>query len=294
MTYAAETIKTLRAYLKGQDPDLDDVELGIVGGPSHITTGTSYHLGADQLLMWKDPYSARTARDLAGLSNAASALDIDDDLDELRGLSVWLVQECRKSAPDTLDIREIIYSPDGVVVLRWDRERGVTSAPVSNSDLSHRTHTHISWYRDSEFRDKTAVFRRFFEGVGMAEIAQRDWDHLRWRVYDALVAGNETAAGPDDLAGKQAIFLPRAINKLLAAAAADETRDAATLAAIQALAAGGTSVDTALVLQRINDKAAETQALVEQRHQVEMAALEQEKAAEIAGLRAELDRLTAP
>lgn len=163
MTFAPETIRAVRALLKGEDPDLDDNELGIVGGPSHVTTGTSYHLGKDQLIMSKNPYSARTSRDLAGLSNAASALDIDDDLDELRELSVWLVAECRANAPDTRDICEIIYSPDGVQVLQWDRERGVTSAPRTHSDLSHRMHTHISWYRDSEFRDKTAVFRRFYE-----------------------------------------------------------------------------------------------------------------------------------
>lgn len=175
MTYAPNTIKGVRAYLKGKDADLSDVELGIVGGPSHILAGTSYHLGADQLKMYKNPYSARTPRDKAGLSNAASALDIDDDLDELRPLSAWLVQECRKNAADTRDIREVIYSPDGVAVLRWDRERGVTSAPFADSDLSHRTHTHISWYRDSEFRDKTAVFKRFFEGDDdMSEWSQPD------------------------------------------------------------------------------------------------------------------------
>lgn len=163
MTFAPATILQVRAYLKAQDPDLSDTELGIVGGPSHITQGTSYHLGADQLIMSKNPYSVRTARDKAGLSNAASALDIDDDLDELRALSIWCVQQCRLGMPDTLDIREIIYSPTGASVFRWDRERGLASLPIPDSDLSHLTHTHISWYRDSEFRDKTAIFRRFFE-----------------------------------------------------------------------------------------------------------------------------------
>jgi hypothetical protein len=164
MTFAPDSIKAVRAYLKGQDPDLSDTELGIVGGPSHVTQGTSYHLGRDDLIMSKNPYSARTARDLAGLSNAASALDIDDDLDELRTLSVWLVAACRRGEPDTRDIREIIYSPDGIDVWRWDRERGQNSLPIPDSDFSHRNHSHISWYRDSEFSDRVAVFRRFFEG----------------------------------------------------------------------------------------------------------------------------------
>lgn len=162
MTFAPPTIKEVRAYLKGEDADLSDVELGIVGGPGHVRTGTSYHLGKDQLIMSKNPYSARTARDRAGLSNASSALDIDDDLDELRDMSVWIVAECRKGTPDTLDIREVIYSPDGVIVLQWDRERGVNSAPRPHPDLSHRGHSHFSWYRDSEFRDKTAIFKRYF------------------------------------------------------------------------------------------------------------------------------------
>ena len=49
--------------------------------------------------------------------------------------------------------------PDGAKVVRWDRE-GIP--PATGSD-SHLTHTHVSWYRDSEARDKTSVFRRYFE-----------------------------------------------------------------------------------------------------------------------------------
>lgn len=183
MTFAPETLIDARSYLKGQDPDLDNTEVGIVGGPSHIRQGTSYHLGADQLIMSKNPYSARTSRDRAGLSNAASALDIDDDLDELRALSLWMVQQCQAGAPDTLDIREIIFSPDGVNVFRWDRERGQTSAPVPDGDLSHRTHTHVSYYRDSEFRDKTGLYRRFFEG-GAVAITQSDINAI-WHLFEA-------------------------------------------------------------------------------------------------------------
>lgn len=169
MTFAPPTLLAARNYLKGQDPDLDNAEVGIVGGPGHVVQGTSYHLGKDQLILSKNPYSVRTARDRAGLSNAASALDIDDDLDELRALSLWLVEQCRAGAPDTLDIREIIFSPDGVNVYRWDRERGQTSLPVPDNDLSHRTHSHVSYYRDSEFRDKVGLYKRFFEGGTMTQ-----------------------------------------------------------------------------------------------------------------------------
>lgn len=176
MTFAPGKIKEVRVFLKGEDADLDDFEVGIVGGPAHIRTGTSYHLGKDQLIMSKNPYSARTARDKAGLSNAASAIDIDDDLDELRELSVWLVEQCRANTRDTRDIREIIYSPDGKTVYRWDRQRGVTSAPVAgDGDLSHLSHTHISWYRDSEDNDKVGVFKRFYEGGNDMATTAGDW-----------------------------------------------------------------------------------------------------------------------
>jgi hypothetical protein len=119
--------------------------------------------------MSKNPYSARTARDKAGLANPAtanfaSALDIDNDLDELREMSDWLVAECRRPNPhpDTLDMREIIYSPDGVNVWTWDREKGQMSAPEKRGELSHREHTHVGWYRDAGLRDKAGIFRRFF------------------------------------------------------------------------------------------------------------------------------------
>lgn len=169
MTFAPATLLAARDYLKGQDGDLDNSEVGIVGGPAHVRQGTSYHLGRDDLIMSKNPYSARTARDRAGLSNAASALDIDDDLDELRALSLWLVQQCQLGAVDALDIREIIFSPNGFNVLRYDRERGQGSSPIPDDDLSHRTHTHVSYYRDSEFRDKVGLYRRFFEGGAMTQ-----------------------------------------------------------------------------------------------------------------------------
>ena len=142
----------------------------------------------------------------------------------------------------------------------------------------------------------------------MALIEQQDWDHLRWRVWDGVVNGSDTATGPTDLAGKQPIWLPRAIKALAADVragfAADATRDAATAAALKAIsdaiAAGGGNLEIAPILARIDERTAEVRADVEQRHQAEMAELEQlhtlalvERDAELASLRAELDRLTA-
>lgn len=70
--------------------------------------------------------------------------------------------------------------------------------------------------------------------------------------------------------------------------AADATRDAATLAAVKALAAAG-GVDAAPIVEAIKAEASATRALVEQRHQEEMTAQQRAYAAELAGLRAELD-----
>lgn len=147
------------------------VNLGIVGDTAHQSRGVSYHLGRDQLA--PGAYSARTPRDVRGLSNAASAIDLGRLGGTLKGLqdfSRWLVGRVRDSAAGTGDMREIIYSPDGVQVLRWDRERGATSLPRSGeADDSHRTHTHVSWYRDAEARDHTTAFRPYFEEASMVK-----------------------------------------------------------------------------------------------------------------------------
>ncbi|WP_162908097.1 hypothetical protein [Allorhizocola rhizosphaerae] len=94
-----------------------------------------------------------------------------------------------------------------------------------------------------------------------------------------------------------------ALKRLEAATAAEQTRDAASAAAIQALtelvrSGGGGDVDATAILERIDAKAAETQALVQQRHQAEMAELQRlhaevlrERDAQIQALRAELSRL---
>lgn len=174
MTFAPRELLKVRHFFQGMYPWLSNEALGIVGGPSHIAAGTSYHLGRDQLKMSKDPYSARLRRDREGLSNAASAFDLDDALGggpkELQQLSIWMVDQCRRQAPDTLNIREIIYSPDGVAVLTWDRERGVSSYPMPRGSITHREHSHFSYYRDTEGQDKVNPFRRFYASKTMKEL----------------------------------------------------------------------------------------------------------------------------
>jgi hypothetical protein len=141
--------------------------LGIVGNAAH-TWG--YHIGRDRIYAaggrGAADYSALTARDRAGLTDAASALDLGrlhGSLPELRRFSRWLVAQCRAGAPGTADVREVIYSPDGRTVWGWSRENGASSAPVEGyGDASHLWHTHISFYRDSRARSKLAIFAPYF------------------------------------------------------------------------------------------------------------------------------------
>jgi hypothetical protein len=180
MTYAPECIKAARELLithldyhpgsTGYVNDLDPAEVGIVGDVAHAASGTSYHLGKSQLRAGS--YSVvESLRDKRGLTDAAAALDIGEfrvsvgaKFHTLRTFSAWLVVQCSMGAPDTADIREVIYSLDGQTVKRWDRLKKRTSGPSS-----HRTHTHISYFRDSEGRDKTALFRRYLTEIGLLE-----------------------------------------------------------------------------------------------------------------------------
>lgn len=164
MSYVPTTMATLRDELQ-KVTGLSLISLGVVGNTAHRS---GYHLGRDRIFSstgkgWND-YSVVTARDKAGLSNGAMAIDIGNfGIAKLRAMSVWLVKQAQKNAPGTRDIREIIYSPDGKVVLRYDRQRGFASAPKpGEADSSHLTHTHISFYRDSENREKWPIFAPFF------------------------------------------------------------------------------------------------------------------------------------
>ena len=187
MTYAPATLTALASYWTAQG----GVNLGVVGDTAHQAKGTSYHLGRDQLA--PGAYSAQTARDVAGLSNAASAIDLgrlDGTLANLQHFSRWLVRQCQANATGTRDIREIIYSPDGTIVLRYDRERGYDSAPrPGEASDTHRTHTHISAYRDSEYRDKRPIFRPYFEDDTVTTITILPWGG----VY--VIPANTTVTG---------------------------------------------------------------------------------------------------
>lgn len=154
MTYAPKQLQKLQRYLHDKT-GLPFNALGIVGDKNHRG---GYHCGSDRVV--SGDYSVTESnRDRNGLSQAASALDIGN-FSGLRKLSLWLVEQCEAGAPDTWDIREIIYSPDGKTVKRWDRLKKRTSG-----DGSHRYHTHVAWHRDSEDDDKMGLFRRYWDDV---------------------------------------------------------------------------------------------------------------------------------
>jgi hypothetical protein len=166
VSYAPSTILALRSYLIPYT-HLSPAALGIVGDAAHARRA-SYHNGWDRVIAYgrtaATDYTIRTARDRAlPRTYAASALDIGN-FPKLRSLSLSLVAQARANLPGTRDMREIIYSPDGQRVLRWDRERGYSSMPrTGEADNSHLWHTHVSWYRDSEKRSKLLPFQRYFE-----------------------------------------------------------------------------------------------------------------------------------
>ncbi|WP_433312015.1 hypothetical protein [Micromonospora chersina] len=147
--------------------DLEPAEVGIVGDPNHRG---GYHCGSDRVV--PNDYSVvESTRDSSGLTLHASALDVGTfsvssggATHDLRTFSTWCVSQCVAGAGDAGDIREIIYSPDGATVRRWDRLGKRTSG-----DSSHLFHTHFSFFRDSTRagRDQTPLFRRYLTAIGL-------------------------------------------------------------------------------------------------------------------------------
>lgn len=164
MSYAPATLRELSGYLLARGV----VQLGIVGDAAH-TSG--YHLGRDRIYDGAGPglgdqdYSVKLDRDRAGLTDGAAAIDlgrVNGSLTELQRMSRSLVAACQSGAAGSTDVREVIYSPDGVTVQRWSGpDRHIYTGP-GNGDSSHLWHTHVSYYRDSEGRSKLALWRSLF------------------------------------------------------------------------------------------------------------------------------------
>lgn len=178
MTRAPANLLTVRSLLltyldvdedSYRSADLESDEVGIVGNAAHRG---GYHCGSDRVV--DNDYSVvESSRDRTGLTDFASALDVGlfvvttlKGSFNLRHFSRWMVAQCKAGAVDTRDIREVIYSPDGRTVKRWDR-----LGKRSTGDSSHLTHTHFSFFRDAikAGRDLTPLFRRYLTEIGFLE-----------------------------------------------------------------------------------------------------------------------------
>lgn len=205
MTYSPDDLAAIRDYLiatldlqpgTARGVDLEPNEVGISGDPAHATSG-GYHEGNDDLArvgrLTTDYSKRESPRDRPG-SNAASALDIGDFNARghtLRSVSLAIVDACQRGDPRTRDIREIIYTPDGVNVHRWDR-LGIRTT----GDASHLWHTHLSLHRDAEGRraddnNLGGLLKEIIEGSGDMASADAVWlgglvNEANWKL-DAIV-----------------------------------------------------------------------------------------------------------
>jgi hypothetical protein len=167
---------------------LAPAEVGIVADSAHRG---GYHCGRDRLVT--NDYSNRHARDKAGLSDYASALDVGTFSMKAGGKthtlptwSVWVVKQCVANTPDSRDIREVIYSADGRTVKRWDRLGRSTTG-----DDSHLWHTHISVFRDATKagRGLTPLMQRYLVEIRGEEADDMTPEEHKW--LHALLARNQ-------------------------------------------------------------------------------------------------------
>ncbi len=190
MTYADPALVVARTYLRGKG--IPGSHIGIVGDQSHQSTG-GYHVGNDVLVkigkLHTDYSKRQSSRDRPG-SNAAMALDIGGlSGQQLYELTAWLIAQCKANAPDAADIREVIgrESPSGGIV-RYDRLGLQFGEPAG-----HDTHTHLSYFRDSEGRNKVDLFRRYY-GDLPTPVAESEPTELEYEMF--FFAPNPDGAGP--------------------------------------------------------------------------------------------------
>lgn len=165
MAYTPQTIHDLRKYLiekTGRDPKFFSVARTCADSTGQRKF-RGYHLGKDQI---ESPcgqgiardYSTRRKRDRRGLTDARSALDINLATKDEKALIEYLLQQ---PATALMDIREFIGPNAEGRGTRYAREND-WEPEVYPEGNSHEWHVHISWLRDSEFRDKIALFEGLY------------------------------------------------------------------------------------------------------------------------------------
>lgn len=249
MTYAPADLLAVRRFLLSST-GLSGNAVGIVGDDAHA--GGGYHIGNDGLAaagrLTADYSKRESSRDRPG-SNAASALDVGQWTGTVGAAKIsWLAfnralaDACRRGDPRTRDVREVIYTLDGRAVSRFDR-LGIRSS----GDNSHLTHTHISFFRDSEGRraqpdNILGLFQELIEGNGMTPTQDAEAHNTHDRVY-ALLTMEPYGAAPS-------VPIGDAIKAIAAGVVAIETR-------LDALAIGGVdqATLTAAVVAAMQDPA---------------------------------------
>lgn len=222
-------------------------DIGIIGNKAHIEEGVSYHLGKDQLKMFKNPYSARLARDKAGLTNFASAMDIDHAWTKGKGRASWLafnaliVAALKGGDPALAAVRAVNYSTDGTLANRFriDRQNGFVQ---EDTDDTVDIHTHIEWYRDTEGKREASTTR-------IVELCQQAVTGEDRRSFLMALTDTQQNAiaftllqvpNPDGTATRVALHVWCAIqDKTLDAIAAKAGMSQAELTAVKSAAAAG-------------------------------------------------------
>lgn len=101
-------------------------------------------------------YSVRDPRNKAGLTNASSALDIKIPKGQLKALTAHLVA-------NPGDLLFEVIGPDSTGAANyWSVKTGWQPRP-NLAPPSHSWHAHVGFWRDTEFADRTAPFRSFYE-----------------------------------------------------------------------------------------------------------------------------------
>ena len=124
-----------------------------------------YHAGESQIFGpngqgWKD-YSVKNPRNKAGLSEASSAIDIKLPVKQLKALVVYLLAGAKDGS---LDVFEIIGPDSTGKANYWSIATDWLPKPKW-APKSHEWHIHLGLPRDTEFADRVAIFRPFFEAA---------------------------------------------------------------------------------------------------------------------------------
>ncbi len=285
MTSAPQDLLAFRAAGRAIT-GLPAVEFGLAPDAAHLSSG-GYHVGVEDIQRigrWLTDYSTRQARDRRDGTNTTSAADVGSEWRN-GGRAAWLrfnnllYAEMRDRPQNLPALRAINVSLDGRSKLRFDQHNRAAGLIASKDTVD--THTHCEFWRDTEGnRGPTldrilALMRAAVSGTTSATQAATSptqeafmalTDEQQYDIWLAcrLQAGMDPGLGRTDDRWRVGNKLVAAIQSLQAAAAQSAQREQDMLAALTALASGGTSVDTGAVLARIDQRTADVTGLLQQ------------------------------